>query len=79
MTVCGSTSAELTLDINMIDADLPDNRSMVINGPPALALHRWTDKGLVTLFDIVEDYQVLARFDGKMQGLVRHLIDERSE
>ena len=79
VTVCGSTSAELTLDINMIDADLPDNRSMVINGPPALALHRWTDKGLVTFFDIVEDYEVLARFDGKMQGLVRHLIDERPE
>ena len=65
--------------IEMIDADLPDNRSMVINGPPALALHRWTDKGLVTFFDIVEDYEVLARFDGKMQGLVRHLIDERPE
>jgi hypothetical protein len=52
---------------------------MVINGPPALALHRWTDKGLVTFFDIVEDYEVLARFDGKMQRLVRHLIDERPE
>ena len=76
-TLCASTSAELTLDINPIDPEAPDGRSMVINGPPALALHRWTKAGLVTLFDIVEEHVVLARFDGKMQGLVRHLVAER--
>lgn len=79
VTVCGSTSAELTLDVNAIDPEQPDNRSMVINGAPALALHRWTDHGLVTLFDIVEAFPVLAKFDDKMQGLVRHLVEERPE
>lgn len=77
VNICGSTSAELTLDVNEIDPEHLDGRSMVINGPPALAFHRWKDGALVTLFDIVEDFPVLARFDTKMQGLVRHLLDER--
>lgn len=77
VTVCPSTSAELTLDLNPIDPEAPDDRSMVINGPPACAVHRWTRNGLVTLFDTAEDHLVLAKFDGRMQGLVRELAQER--
>lgn len=77
VTVCPSTSAELTLNLNPIDPEAPDDRSMVINGPPACALHRWTPGGLVTLFDTVEDHLVLAKFDHRMQGLVRELAQER--
>ncbi len=50
---------------------------MVVNGPPALALHRWQAGALVTLFDVVEEFPVLARFDAKMQGLVRQSLNER--
>lgn len=75
--VCGSTSAELTLDVNTIDPEEPDGRSMVVNGPPALALHRWQAGALVTLFDVVEEFPILARFDAKMQGLVRQSLNER--
>lgn len=75
--VCGSTSAELTLDVNDIDPEQPDGRSMVVDGTPALAIHRWRAGALVTLFDVVEEFRVLARFDARMQGLVRHLLHER--
>jgi hypothetical protein len=75
--VCGSTAPELTLDVNTIDPEWPDGRSMVVHGPPALALHRWQAGALVTLFDVVEEFPILARFDAKMQGLVRHSLDER--
>ena len=77
VNVCGSTSAELTLDVNAIDPEQPDGRSMVVDGAPALAIHRWQAGAMVTLFDVVETFPVLARFDAKMQGLVRHLLDER--
>lgn len=77
VSVCASTSAGLTLDLNAIDPEQPDDRSMVINSPPALALHRWVNEQLVTCFDVVENYPVLARFDGKMQGVIRQTIEER--
>ena len=57
ITICPSTSAELTLNLQLIDPERPDGRSMVIDGPPGYALHRWTEHGLVTLFDVVEKPQ----------------------
>lgn len=77
LSICASTAAELTLDLNAIDPEQPDDRSMVINGPSALTLHRWVNGGLVTYFDVVENYPVLAKFNDKMQGVVRHIIHER--
>jgi Icc protein len=77
ITVCPATAMELTLDLNPIDPDRPDGRPMVNAGPPGYALHRWTQHGLVSHFDAAQDHVVLARYDERMQPLVRHLFDER--
>ena len=77
MTVCPSSSAELTLNLDPIDPERPDDRSMVIDGPPGYALHRWTANGLVTLFDVVENHRILASYNDRMQPLVRLLDAER--
>ncbi|WP_242097081.1 MULTISPECIES: phosphodiesterase [unclassified Sphingomonas] len=77
VTICPSSSAELTLVLDEIDPERPDGRSMVIDGPPGLAWHRWTKHGLVTLFDTVESHDVLASYTERMQPLVRHLAHER--
>lgn len=77
VTVCPSTAPQLALDLRPIDPDRPDNRTMVIADAPGYALHRWSNHGLVTLFDTAEDHVMLAKFDGGMQPLVRSLIDER--
>lgn len=78
VSVAPSVSPELTLDLRPIDPGAPDDRPMVATGPPGVAFHRWTSDGFVTLFDSVGERDVLARFDQKMQPLVRHLHHERS-
>jgi Icc protein len=77
VTVCPATAPQLTLDLNPIDPEMPDDRSMVIADPPAYAIHRWTSNGLVTLFETAENHTVLAKFDNRMQPLIRELVGER--
>jgi 3',5'-cyclic-AMP phosphodiesterase len=50
---------------------------MIIADPPAFALHRWNGRELVTHFDNADEHVMLAKFDVKMQGLVRSLLGER--
>lgn len=75
--VCASTAPLVALDLSPIDLEHPDNRAMIIADPPAYALHRWTQHGLVTHFDTADEHVMLAKYDVKMQGLVRALIEER--
>jgi 3',5'-cyclic-AMP phosphodiesterase len=75
--ICASSAPQTALDLSPIDADHPDSRAMIIADPPAYALHRWNGSELVTHFDSADDHVVIARFDHKMQKLVRHLLAER--
>ncbi len=77
VSVCASTAPQVALDLNAIDPDKPDGRPMIIADPPAFALHRWNGRELVSHFDTAEDHLVLARYDARMQGLVRALLSER--
>lgn len=77
ISICASTAPQVALDLSPIDPDNPDGRPMIIADPPAFALHRWEARQLVTHFDNADDHVVLARFDKKMQGLVRSLLGER--
>ncbi|MEO9130089.1 MAG: hypothetical protein ABI240_02650 [Sphingomonas sp.] len=52
---------------------------MVNADPPGYALHRWTRHGMVTHFDTVQEHVVLAKFDERMQPLVRDLFSERPD
>jgi Icc protein len=75
--VCPSTAPQVALDLRPIDPEALDGREMIVAEPPGYALHRWTGRDLVTLFDTVEDHAVLARFDARMQPLVRGMAAER--
>lgn len=77
VVVCASSAPQTSLDLSPIDADHPDSRAMIIADPPAYALHRWNGKEMVSHFDSADDHVVIARFDHKMQKLVRHLMSER--
>lgn len=76
VTICPSTAPQVALDLNPIDPERPDNREMIVAEPPGYALHRWTGRDLVTLFDTVENHVVLARFDARLQPLVRGMRAE---
>ncbi|AEG51365.1 metallophosphoesterase [Sphingobium chlorophenolicum L-1] len=77
IAICSSTAPQLALDMRPMDPEAPDNRPMIVADPPAYALHRWTDHGLITHFATADDHVMLAKFDAGMQPLVRMLIDER--
>ena len=77
IAICSSTAPQLALDLRPMDPDQPDDRPMIIADPPAYALHRWTDQGLVTHFETADDHRMLAKFDAGMQPLVRTLMQER--
>lgn len=77
VAICPSTAPQVALDLSPIDPENPDGRPMIIADPPAFALHRWTEHGLVTHFDTSDEHVMLAKFDEKMQPLVRALVSER--
>jgi 3',5'-cyclic-AMP phosphodiesterase len=77
VSICPSTAPQVSLDLAPIDPENPDGRAMIIADPPAFALHRWNGRELVTHFDNADEHVMLARFDHKMQDLVRSLMNER--
>jgi 3',5'-cyclic-AMP phosphodiesterase len=77
VSICPSTAPQVSLDLAPIDPEKPDGRAMIIADPPAFALHRWNGRELVTHFDNADEHVMLARFDHKMQDLVRSLMNER--
>ncbi|SCW87610.1 3',5'-cyclic AMP phosphodiesterase CpdA [Sphingobium faniae] len=77
IAICSSTAPQLALDLRPINPQSPDERPMIVADPPAFALHRWTQHGLVTHFETAGDHPTLAKFDARMQPMVRMMIDER--
>lgn len=77
ISICPSTAPQVALDLTPIDPEQPDNRAMIIADPPAYALHKWNGRELVSHFDTADEHVMLAKFDEKMQPLVRALIEER--
>ena len=79
LAVCAATAPQLALDLGEIDPDVPDERPLIVDEPPAFALHLWTGRTLVTHFGRAGDDPVLARFGPKLQPLVRLLSEERRQ
>jgi Icc protein len=75
--VCPSSAAAVALDLTPADPDRPDGRAMIVDEPARYALHRWDGTRLVTHFDSVADWPVLARYDVGMQQVVRQIAAER--
>ena len=77
VAVCPSTAPQLALDLRPIDPDAPDGRAMIVADPPGFAFHWWNGRDLVTHFETADDHVALAKFDARMQPLVRGLFSER--
>lgn len=77
VAVCSSVAPAVGLDLNPVDADKPDGRAAIVDEPPTYALHRWDGERLVSHFETVAPYAVLARYDERFQPIVRVIQDER--
>jgi len=52
---------------------------MIVADPPAIALHYWNGRQLISHFENAEEHVMLARYDENLQPLVRALLAERPE
>ena len=79
LSICASTAPQVAFDLSAIDPDNPDGRNMIVADAPAIALHWWNGKQLITHFETAEEHVMLARYDKNLQPLVRALLAERPE
>lgn len=75
--VCPSTAPAVGLDLTPIDVNRPDDRVLITDEPPGYCLHLWNGKDVVTHFEYAGDYRVFARYDAKLQPIVREMVAER--
>lgn len=76
--VCPPTAPWAALALGPFDTD-PDDRPMVVDLPPACALHLWQGGHLTSHVDRAEPEKVLVRYDETMRPLVQRAIRERQD
>ncbi|HEX8380615.1 MAG TPA: metallophosphoesterase [Allosphingosinicella sp.] len=79
LAVCPSTAPQVALDFAAIDPDRPDDRPMIVAGPPCFAIHHWNGDRLATHFAAAGPPDVLARYGPNLQPLVRLLAQEKAQ
>lgn len=77
VAICSSTAPQVSLDLRPIDENHPDDRPMIVAEDPAYALHHWNGRELVSFYDHAGSHTMLAKYDEKLQPLVRELKAER--
>ncbi len=77
VVVSPPTAPAAALVLTPIDPDRPDERPMIVDVPPAYALHLWRDGELVSHVDRVEPEDVIVRYDDSMRPLMQRVFGER--
>lgn len=77
LSVTPSVAPLVAMDLNPIDAAVPDDRELITTEPPTYALHRWDGAQLVSHYERVGDWQVLARFHAGLQPMIEGMFAER--
>lgn len=75
--VTSSVAPLVAMDLSPIDKDVPDDRELITTEPPTYALHRWDGEALVSHYERVSDWQVLARFHVGLQPMIESMFAER--
>ena len=77
LSVTPSVAPLVAMDLREIDPETPDHRDLITTEPPTYAIHRWADGNLLTHYEKVSDWVVLARYDDKLQGMIQEMFAER--
>ncbi len=77
LCVTPSVAPLVAMDLREIDPDTPDNRDLITTESPTYALHRWENGELVTHYEQVWDWKVLASYNEHLQGMIREMFAER--
>ena len=76
--VCPSVAPTVALDLSPLDAAHADERALIVDAPPAYALHRWDGRNLVSHIEQVPGGTVLARFDSALAPMIGAMMGERA-
>ena len=77
LMVTPSVAPLVALNLNAIDPETPDDRDLITTEPPTYALHRWNGRDLVTHYETVSDWEVLASFGEPLRPMIREMFAER--
>jgi 3',5'-cyclic-AMP phosphodiesterase len=77
LCVTPSVAPLVAMDLRPIDADRPDGRDLITTEPATYALHRWDGESLVTHYERVSDWRVLAHYTGSLQAMIQDMFAER--
>ncbi len=75
--VTPSVAPLVAMDLSAIYQDAPDDRELITTEPPTYALHRWDGQQLVSHYERVGEWQVLARYTPGLQPMIRDMFAER--
>lgn len=75
--VTPSVAPLVAMDLTPIDQETPDDRELISTEPPTYAIHRWDGTRLVSHYERVGDWQILARFNAGLQAMIKGMFAER--
>jgi 3',5'-cyclic-AMP phosphodiesterase len=75
VAVCPSTSPQVALDFRAI-GEIPDGRPMIVDEPPAFALHHWDGTHITTHYGVANNQRALARYDLRMKPVIADIMRE---
>ena len=75
--VTPSVAPLVAMDLRPIDKEVPDGRDLITTEPPSYALHRWDGHDLVTHYERVSDWKVIAHYTGSLQAMIQDMFAER--
>ena len=77
LSVTPSVAPLVALDLRDIDPARADSRALITTEPPGYALHRWDGTNLVTHYETVGDWQVLASYGDNLKPMIQDMFAER--
>ena len=77
LLVCPSSAPAVALNLTPVDPERPDGRVLITDEAPALGIHDWNGRGLVSHFESLGNLDALASYDAALQPMIRAAFAER--
>lgn len=79
LSVTPSVAPYVSMDLRPISGEKADSRPLITTEPPVYALHYWDGRNIVTHYEAVSDWDVLAFYGPHLQPMIREMEHEKLE
>lgn len=77
VSVTPSVAPLVAMDLRPIDEKKPDQRPLITTEPPTYAIHSWRDGQLVSHYEKISDWEVIASYGPHLQPMVKEMKAEK--